>query len=437
MHFTPATGWNNDPHGIVFVDGRYHLFFQYNPAGTVWSEACHWGHATSQDLVVWTEQDVALSPEPGEIGCWSGSVVFDGDTPTILYTRIVGDWGSGQVALARGSASLDTWRQEPRASVVSGPPPGLDVIAFRDPFVWREDTAWRMVIGAGTRSGHAAIVQYSSPDLVDWRYDGVLAQRHTSETEPVWTGKLWECPQLFQVDGTWVLLVSVWNDNVLHHVCYAFGDYDGSFVPRTWGRFSHGDQLYATSTFVDADGRRCVTSWLREHDKEPRESDFAGALTVPHVLHVEGDRLTARHHPNLARHITERSTTPLDGREVDAGRVDAAFLIETDYDPSPGAAICFAFTDSAGHLLEITLDHRAAQLTVATTGVQIMQIELEETTAAGRLALLVDADILEVVTSGTSGVGAARIPYLSGCRLVVRTADRFRARAVSVSRLAR
>ena len=94
------------------------MFFQFNPCGVEWSPACHWGHAVSADLVDWREADIALAPEPGEVGCWSGSCVVDETGPVLLYTRVDAgdDWGRGQVALARPQRGMDDWRREPTAS---------------------------------------------------------------------------------------------------------------------------------------------------------------------------------------------------------------------------------------------------------------------------------------------------------------------------------
>jgi beta-fructofuranosidase len=268
VHFTPNTGWLNDPHGIVHADGRYHMFFQYNPAGITWSPVIHWGHATSDDLIRWREEGIALSPEPGEVGCWTGSTVLDADAPTIVYTRVADtDWERGQVVLARGDASLERWHREPPQPVIGGPPEDLDVVAFRDPYVWRDAEGWKSLVGLGLARDVAAAVQYHSPDLLAWTYDGIVAQRPAADIEGTWTGTMWECPQLFELDGAWVLIVSVWADAALLHVAYALGDYDGRhFTPRRWDRFSYGDQMYATTTFLDADGRRCAISWLRERD---------------------------------------------------------------------------------------------------------------------------------------------------------------------------
>ena len=89
LHIRPARGWLNDPNGVCRIDGRYHVFFQFNPAAPVHSDV-HWGHVSSTDLFTWTEEPIALRPRPGTVdaaGCWSGCVVDDDGVPTALYTR--------------------------------------------------------------------------------------------------------------------------------------------------------------------------------------------------------------------------------------------------------------------------------------------------------------------------------------------------------------
>ena len=337
LHFTPRRGWINDPHGVVWADGRYHLFFQYNPAGTSWSAAVHWGHATSADLVTWEEQPVALAPEPGELGCWSGSVVLsDSGAPTLFYTRVLADaLARGQVARALGDPTLSRWRREPRGSVVVTPP--ADVVAFRDPFVWRASDGWRMVVGARLRDGVGAALQYRSADLRDWAYDGVVTQRPSSETAGAWTGSMWECPQLFPLDGTWVLLVSVLHDSALNGVAYALGDYDGcTFKPQVWGEFGRGGQMYATTTFLDVDGRRCAMSWLREAGGAPAGSPWSGALSVPWVLRVEGDLLLADPHPNLRAYRGDEAPWPQDGAAGVRAMIVDADIVEMTFEGVSG-----------------------------------------------------------------------------------------------------
>jgi beta-fructofuranosidase len=326
LHFTPHRGWLNDPHGVVWADGRYHLFFQHNPAAPRWDPAVSWGHATSADLVEWAEQPVALAPGPGEVGCWSGSVVLsDRGVPTLFYTRIApGGTALGRVARAVGDPSLGSWRREPSAAVIE--PPDGEVLEFRDPYVWRAAEGWRMIAGARLAGDVGAALQYRSDDLLTWSYDGVLAQRPSTERAGAWTGSMWECPQLFPLDGAWVLLVSVLHDGTLHNVAYAVGDYDGRrFTPQVWGEFGHGPAMYATTTFTDRDGRRCAISWLREAGVAPDGSAWSGALSVPWVLRLDGDLLVADPHPNLAGYAGDPGPHP---EEAD-GRI-RALIVDAD-----------------------------------------------------------------------------------------------------------
>jgi beta-fructofuranosidase len=427
LHFTAGSGWTNDPHGIVHLDGRYHLFFQHNPTGTSWSPACHWGHATSDDLIVWHEEGTALTPADGEVGCWSGSLVVDDGTPTILYTRVVGDeWGRGQVAVARGARSMQGWRWDPREAVIDGPPDGLSTVAFRDPFVWRDAAGWTMVVGVGITGGTAAAVQYRSPDLLTWRYDGIVAQRPTTRTDGVWTGTLWECPQLFRLDGTWVLLVSVWDDHVLHHVAYALGDYDGRrFEPRTWGRFSHGDQLYATSAFLDADGRRCVMSWLRERDNAaPAGSAYAGGLSLPYTLALDGDTLVAQPHPNLARLWTAHRELRSDHLADDPIRVTpvggcAELVLDVTAEPAATVTLTRS-ADTAAVLWQVTVDPARGRLEVhGDRRDLLLDAPLDPAATRRTVRLVADADILELTVSGVGGIAATRVAAGDGGAVTV------------------
>jgi beta-fructofuranosidase len=309
FHFTAASGWINDPHGITPYDGGYHLFFQYVPASLVWRPGCHWGHAIGQDLFSWTELPVALAPGEGDDGIWTGSVVTDdAGAARILYTSTVQpDIGMGRVRVATpGDAEWIRWT---KGRIVAEAPAELDIIAYRDPFVTREGAGWRMFVGAALADGTAAALSYRSADLESWQYTGIAASRSTHETEPVWTGALWECPQIFELDGRAVLVTSVWDADVLHYAAYGIGEHAGGvFTAKTWGRLTWGPSYYAPSYFRDAEGRPCLTFWLR--GIEDPVAGWAGAHSVPHVLTIDGDRLVARPHPDLDAY---RAAAP-DGR---------------------------------------------------------------------------------------------------------------------------
>ena len=113
-----------------------------------------------------------------------------------------------------------TWQ---KGDIVVQAPDQLDVVAFRDPFVFRDANQWRMLVGTGLTGGVAAASSFSSNDLRTWTFDGIAAQRSGTQRQPVWTGTLWECPQIFAIDGRHVLVTSVWADDVLHHVAYGVG----------------------------------------------------------------------------------------------------------------------------------------------------------------------------------------------------------------------
>jgi beta-fructofuranosidase len=419
VHFTAHDGWINDPYGVAWVDGRYHLYYQAIPGRVTWAPHCHWGHARSDDLVHWEEQDLALTPQEFEVGCWSGSVVDDVDPPVIFYTRVTGnDWDIGQVAIATYDRATGAWRTSTEDVVVAGPPSQPDLVAFRDPHVFRWHGEWRMLMAAGLAGGDAAVLQYSSGDLRHWTYDGVLASRRRDPQDDVPTGAVWECPQLFPLGNSWVLVVSVWDQAALLHVAAAVGSYDGkTFEPASWQRLTHGSSAYAMTAFQDRDGRRCVLSWLREepHD-DPAPPERAGAHSVVSTVALGPDGLLVlRPHPELDAALG----SPLAGMPVgsDGRRYDV-----------DGRAVDLAVTASGGRLCEIvegqTLRARLASgpgsrcLTVERPGFAPEEVPCG--TEDRRVRILLDADILEIFTA--AGYGAFRIPSdvdPSGTALVV------------------
>ena len=278
LHHTPGSGWVNDPHTLVHHDGTYHLFFQYVPGRTTWDLGCHWGHATSPDLLTWSPAPVALAPGDGDDGCWSGSLAGG----VIFYTSV----SAGALELGRVRRAVpadDTWTTWAKQDVVVTPPP--EATQFRDPFVHRDGAGWRMVVGGATADG-PALWSYRSDDLERWRPDGVVASRPGTE----WTGQGWECPVLVEVDGSTVLLVSVWEPDTLHFLAYALCSPDDTGLhPGPFQRLSFGPSYYAASTFTDRDGRPGVVAWLRE--VADLDAGWAGATSLPALVSLRDGRL--------------------------------------------------------------------------------------------------------------------------------------------------
>jgi beta-fructofuranosidase len=298
FHLTAEHGWVNDPHAITFHEGKYHVFYQYVPDTMVWASNCHWGHAVGDDLISLTRLPVAIAPGDGDDGIWTGSLATDpAGRSTIFYTSVQ-EPGIGIGRIRTATPTDDSWLSWVKGPVIIEAPTDLDVVAYRDPFVFGDGDGWRMFVGAGLADGRATALAYSSPDLADWRYDGIAAERSTTERTPVWMGALWECPQLFEIDGRHVLVSSVWDDDILYYAGYGIGTYaDGRFVAETWGQLTYGPSYYAPSFFRDRDGRPCLTLWMR--GVRDADEGWAGAHSIPHLLRLDGDRLVASPHPDL------------------------------------------------------------------------------------------------------------------------------------------
>ncbi|MGP0223752.1 glycoside hydrolase family 32 protein [Paenarthrobacter sp. NCHU4564] len=369
FHFVAPAGWLNDPNGVCQWDGTYHLFYQYNPEGA-FHHRIQWGHATSTDLVTWTDQPVALEPSagPDADGCWSGVLVNDGGTPTIVYSGRLGERELPCVAV--GSPDLATWTKIPQNPVIAAPPAGVDITAYRDHCVWREGTVWRQLVGSGIRGRGGTAFLYESADLRTWDYVGPLVIGDASQGDPAgnhWTGTMWECVDLFRAgtgslgsvpeDGSPdVLVFSAWNDGDTRHPLYWTGRYAGdSFEPAALHRLDYGGRFfYAPQSFLDESGRRIMFGWMQEgrSDAAMVEAGWSGVMSLPRVVSLADDGtlkfapvpgITAlrQEHVTLPGRVLVGAGTPVDtgvrGRQLD---------LELEVQLSPGAVFRLAVLTS-------------------------------------------------------------------------------------------
>ena len=291
FHFTATTGWINDPHGITFHEGQYHLFYQYLPDTLVWGSRCQWAHATSPDLISFAKRPIALEPGDGDHGIWTGSLIVDEGAATIFYTAVSeSNLDAGRVRSAHPvDGQWDTWEKGP---VVVDTPSDPSVVAFRDPFVTRDGDVWRMFVGGSSDQGEALALTYVSDDAVEWTDDGVALSRANTLAGLVATGSMWECPQFFELDGHHLMVTSVMDSGVLHHSIYAVGELrDGRFTPRRWGQLSYGESYYAPSFFRDKTGQPSLMFWMRE--VSDLDEGWIGAHSVPYTLSLHDDVLRA------------------------------------------------------------------------------------------------------------------------------------------------
>ncbi len=334
-HFLPVATWMNDPNGLIQWKGQYHLFYQYNPNGAYWG-TMHWGHATSPDLVHWTDLPIALAPTPGspdEDGVFSGCAVDHDGTPTFIYTGVRGE--EQLPCIATSADDLLTWQKHPDNPVIAAPPAlheELDTVMFRDHAAWRENDAWYQVIGSGIRDVGGAALLYRSPDLLHWEYVGPLCVGDSRRMEPLWTGTMWECPDFFPLGDRHVLVVSVRDEENLLYAASLVGSYsDHKFTPETLNYVDSPGSFYAPQTFLDDRGRRIMLGWLREGRSvdAQKASTLAGVLSLPRVLSLspEGTLLMEPVHELETLRRDHRSYEDL---EIASAGVDALPGVEGD-----------------------------------------------------------------------------------------------------------
>ncbi len=294
LHFAPARGWMNDPNGLVQWHGRVHLFYQHNPAGPV-PEHIAWGHASSEDLWRWQDHPLALEPDPfgpDRDGCFSGCTVVADGHPHLLYTGVNGPRELPCLA-ASADPDLNRWNRDPGNPVIASPPPGEAVRAFRDHSAWRHGAMWYQVVGGGLADRGGALFLYRSADLRSWEYAGVLA----AAADHGLAGAIWECPDVFVLGDTVVVVVSVW-DGQPPWVMWMTGQLSGQrFVPRAAGRCDDGHRYYAPQSLTMADGRRVAFGWIRECLGELTGADRSrvGVMSLPRELFLDvGGALRSR-----------------------------------------------------------------------------------------------------------------------------------------------
>jgi len=276
----------NDPNGLIQHNGRVHLFYQHNPAGPV-QENIAWGHASSTDLWTWQDHPLALEPDPlgpDRDGCFSGCAVVADGTPRLLYTGVQGKRELPCLAEA-ADPDLIQWTRDPGNPVIASPPPGEAVRAFRDHSAWRDGPAWYQVVGGGLADRGGAMFLYRSADLRNWQYAGVFAAAADHGLD----GVIWECPDVFVLGDTTVVVVSVW-DGQPPYAMWMTGQVTGHrFVPRASGRCDAGYRYYAPQSLTVADGRRVAFGWLRECLGELAGPDKTrvGAMSLPRELYLD------------------------------------------------------------------------------------------------------------------------------------------------------
>jgi beta-fructofuranosidase len=344
-HLLPAANWTNDPNGPIYWRGEYHMFYQYNPNGAYWGDM-HWGHAVSPDMVHWRHLPVALAPTPGgpdSSGCFTGTAVAHGDEVVVLYTGVVSapeneatsrnganSLRESQCLVTGTGKDLTVWTKDPKP-VIAEPPPGSDVVGFRDPAPWRQGNTWYMAVGSGIRDKGAVVLLYRSADLHHWEYLHFLAQasgQGPQNGNPADAGDMWECPDFFALGEKHVLIHSTagrswWQVGTLDTEAMVFH-------PERGGTLDYGS-YYASKTQLDKDGQRILWGWVLETrpEAEFRAAGWAGMIALPRLLQLDANNdLQIELHPEVDKLREREQRLHMIGNEESDSRQLARMRVE-------------------------------------------------------------------------------------------------------------
>ena len=396
-HFRPPANWTNDPNGTIFYKGWNHLFYQLNPfAARIGSQ--HWGHARSRDLVNWEHLPIAIWPsaEKGERAIYSGGAAIAGDgRPRLIYTSI-GQPQPEQWMVTPKDDELIEWEKYPGNPVLTQAAHGGSVVnQWRDPFLFHENGRTYMVCGGsipGGRGGAGQVQLYRAEkeDLSQWKHLGAVFQAAEREIFNI------ECPNLFKLDGKWVLIISP------HRPCeYYVGDLDIArvrFTPETRGVLDPGD-AYASNISVDGDGRTIL--WLWGRTNTPPDKGWGSVIAMPRVLSIGAD--------GFLRQIPAPEFETLRGNPKSFGPASLEKPIILDGVPGDATEIAAEFTGTGTYGFELRRDTAGKPGIVVSIQGQYLSVGPVRTYVGSpgrnKLHIFLDKRCIEVyLNDGTSAV---------------------------------
>ena len=282
-HHTPVYGWMNDPNGMFYKDGVWHLYYQYNPYGSQW-ENMTWAHSTSTDLIHWKNHGEVIQPDAlGTI--FSGSSVVDKENTAGFGKDAVVAFYTSAGAAQTQSIAYSTDNGETFKKYVNNPILTSDVPDFRDPNVfWNEEVKqWNLILAAGQQMNI-----YSSKNLKDWKYESSFGEGYGNHEG------VWECPDLLKMGDKWVLICNINPGGPFGGSAtqYFVGSFDGhkftcESKPEVTKWMDYGKDHYATVSFSNApDGRIVVLPWMSnwQYANQVPTQQFRSANGLPRDL---------------------------------------------------------------------------------------------------------------------------------------------------------
>jgi len=387
-HFSPDSMWMNDPNGLFYLDGIYHMFYQYHPYSTQWGPM-HWGHAISNDLMHWEDLPIALFPDSlGTI--FSGTAVLDRfntsgfatgkEIPIVAAYSIHDSLNRQHQGIAFSNDKGMTWEKYSGNPVITNP----GRADFRDPKVfWHEESkSWIMVLAVGNH-----VEFYRSPDLKNWTYVSGFGWKEGGHDG------IWECPDLFRLripgsaaSSKWVLLVSTSNGapNGGSGIQYFIGSFNGSYFindnsAETTRWLDYGTDIYAGASWSGIpqyDGRRIFIAWMNNTSYAGAipTTTWRGSMTLPRKLTLfetatglevasvpvrETQKILG---PEITIPVTEISgslASPADLPDLSRSRITCSFALDSTLTAS---GFGLQFTSTEGDTLELGYQPKSRQI---------------------------------------------------------------------------
>ncbi|WMN88416.1 glycoside hydrolase family 32 protein [Vibrio parahaemolyticus] len=413
-HISPPQGLLNDPNGFIYHDGAYHLFYQWFPYGCEHKDK-HWVHLTSQDLVEWEWQSVALTPSLwcDSHGVFSGHALSQGKELMLFYTgnTRIGQERDRQTTqcLATSSDGLNFTKYGP---VIDALPPNVTP-HIRDPKVVRHNDKWLMLLGAQTTELKGRLAIYQSEDLYQWAFVGLFGEEMGD------FGYMWECPDLFTLNEQLFVVIGPQgipsfseHNTIPHHngiVKAQWVDGDGLRM----GDFQHldyGFDFYAPQSMQTPDGRRVMCGWMGlpdEVDQPSTDNGWVHQLTAMRELSYRDGALYQWPILEMESLIESSSEIKLDANGVDVGTKSFDLTVTLDwgdelnlFENSVQKFVLRADEENRHLIMDRSQTLNRAQDTIRELPVASERIELR---------ILADNSSLEVFVNGGAAVMTSRV----------------------------
>lgn len=291
-HYRPKKGWINDPNGLVYFQGYYHIFYQHSPDFEVpCRQPMHWGHARTKDFLHFEELPVALYPDKkyDDCGCWSGTAIQKDGRLYLFYASIhtpkAASHSTQTVSVAYSDDGIEFHKYEGNPVIAGYPADGSP--DFRDPAVCCIDGVYYCVMASGhEESKTGRLLLYKSEDLLNWNYLGIMSRWENS--------RFTECPSFMTAEQGTLLAASVCPFDATHYFSVMFGRFEeGKFHLEHTAEVDKGPDQYAGQIFKDHKGRNLMITWIPGWGYEEYAPKDIGCMSIPREIRCVDGKITA------------------------------------------------------------------------------------------------------------------------------------------------